>query len=210
MFVQSALSPTTSRIPPDSPTRPPLPADTVHFGGGFPGRKQGLTLSPGKEEEIKPAVNFIAQIEKREFDRKPHRWDLYYQIKGLKEAFRAGRFRFKLLKNGRQDIVGVSAIEYLTPGTPGLAPHNTDNAVYLHFLYLAKPHRGQGLGKWLARDLLAAAKRRGTDQVYLKVHNPDAMALYGKLGFRTVDRSSWLGNVDYLMRWATNGPVVIQ
>jgi putative acetyltransferase len=53
-------------------------------------------------------------------------------------------------------------------------------------MYIEKPARGLGLGKRLVEDLLAAARRSGFREVWLKTNSVliEAIALYQKYGFR--------------------------
>ncbi len=75
---------------------------------------------------------------------------------------------------------------YLDRGTDGFL------VVDIGFLVEA---RGMGLGRDLLRTIHAQARRAGASKVWLHVliHNPRAMALYERLGFRRVilDGAHW-------------------
>ncbi len=73
-------------------------------------------------------------------------------------------------------------------GCAGLRPLNPCR-VELCKMYLEKSARGQGLGKRLLDDLLAAARRSGFREVWLKTNSVliEAIALYKQYGFQPVD-----------------------
>jgi ribosomal-protein-alanine N-acetyltransferase len=53
---------------------------------------------------------------------------------------------------------------------------------------IAKPMRGRGLGRALLREVLAVARRRGVETVFLEVResNAPALGLYKRFGFSEV------------------------
>ena len=73
-------------------------------------------------------------------------------------------------------------------GCAGLRPLNPSR-VELCKMYIEKSARGQGLGKRLLKDLLAAARRSGFQEVFLLTNSvlTEAIALYKKYGFQPVD-----------------------
>jgi putative acetyltransferase len=82
---------------------------------------------------------------------------------------------FEIVEDATRRIVGCAG---LRPETPCRAE--------LCKMYIEKPARGLGLGKRLVEDLLAAARRSGFREVWLKTNSVliEAIALYQKYGFR--------------------------
>ena len=71
-------------------------------------------------------------------------------------------------------------------------------------MYIEKAARGKGLGKRLLLDLLAAARRSGFQEVWLKTNSAltEAIALYQRHGFQPVelDHRSEQCDAAYLLR----------
>ena len=71
-------------------------------------------------------------------------------------------------------------------------------------MYIEKAARGLGLGRRLLDDLLAAARRGGFREVWLKTNSvlTEAIALYERNGFQPVelDHLSEQCDVAYLLR----------
>jgi putative acetyltransferase len=88
-------------------------------------------------------------------------------------------------------------------GCVGLYPLNARRAE-LCKMYLEKSARGQGLGKRLLEDVLAAARRSGFREVWLETNSSltEAITLYRKYGFQPVDADHLLQRCDaaYLLR----------
>jgi len=88
-------------------------------------------------------------------------------------------------------------------GCAGLYPLNHARAE-LCKMYVLKAARGQGLGKQLLEDLLAAARRAGFQEVWLETNSvlTVATSLYKRYGFQRVEPDQLLPRCDqaYLLR----------
>jgi len=93
-------------------------------------------------------------------------------------------------------------------GCAGLRPINSRRAE-LCKMYLEKAARGQGLGKRLLEDLLAAARRSGFREVWLETNSvlTEAITLYKKYGFQRVNAEHLPPRCDqaYLLQLETDG-----
>ena len=100
---------------------------------------------------------------------------------------------FEVVEDAMQRIVGCAGLRPLTPCR-----------VELCKMYLEKSARGQGLGKRLLEELLAAARRSGFREVWLKTNSvlTEAITLYKKYGFQPVDAEHLPPRCDvaYLLR----------
>ena len=69
-------------------------------------------------------------------------------------------------------------------------------------MYLAEEYRGQGLGRRLFHHVLAEARRRGFQEIFLKTALvlTTAISLYERAGFRHVPDQKAGGNCDLVMR----------
>ena len=106
--------------------------------------------------------------------------------------FQRGGF-FQVVEDAGPRIVGCA----------GLYPLSAQRAE-LCKMYLEKPARGQGLGRQLLDEMLAAARRGGFAEVWLETNSvlTEAMALYRRYGFRPVDSDGLLPRCDaaFLLR----------
>jgi ribosomal protein S18 acetylase RimI-like enzyme len=101
---------------------------------------------------------------------------------------RKGAF-FVLLKG--EAVIGTVALH-----------HETDGICELCRMYLAPQYRGQGLGRRLLEHALREARERGFKEVRLKTASVlvEAISLYKKAGFSTVEGAETCGNCDLVMR----------
>ena len=85
---------------------------------------------------------------------------------------------FEVVEDAMNRIVGCAGLYPLNP-----------SRVELCKMYLEKSARGRGLGKRLLEDLLAAARRNGFREVWLKTNSVliEAITLYTRYGFQAVD-----------------------
>jgi putative acetyltransferase len=100
---------------------------------------------------------------------------------------------FEVVEDAEGRIVGCAGLYPLSP-----------QRVELGKMYLEKGARGQGLGKRLLEDLLAAARCGGFAEVWLETNSTlaEAIALYTKYGFEPIDAEALLPRCDqaYLLR----------
>jgi GNAT superfamily N-acetyltransferase len=101
---------------------------------------------------------------------------------------RKGAF-FALLKG--EGIIGTVALQ-----------HETDAICELCRMYLAPQYRGQGLGRRLLEHALREARERGFKEMRLKTASVlvEAISLYKRAGFSTVEGAVTCGNCDLVMR----------
>lgn len=66
-----------------------------------------------------------------------------------------------------------------------------DERYFLSKLYLRKDKRGRGIASQMLEKVFAEARSAGKKSVYLTVnkHNDHAVAVYEKVGFRTIDKT---------------------
>jgi putative acetyltransferase len=97
--------------------------------------------------------------------------------------------------DGTKRVVGCAGLYPLSPCRAELCK-----------MYILKSARGQGLGKRLLEDLLAAARRNGFAEVWLETNSvlTTATSLYKKYGFEPVSPDQLLPRCDeaYLLRFA--------
>ena len=101
---------------------------------------------------------------------------------------RKGAF-FVLLKG--EAVIGTVALH-----------HETDAVCELCRMYLASEYRGQGLGRKLLEHGVREARERGYKEMCLKTASVllEAISLYKRAGFRTVEGAVRCGNCDLEMR----------
>ena len=97
---------------------------------------------------------------------------------------------FFLLLDGER-VIGTVALHY-----------ETDAACELCRMYLEAQYRGQGLGRRLLEHSIHEARMRGFREVHLKTASVllEAIALYKRAGFVTVEGAEAGGNCDLVMR----------
>jgi putative acetyltransferase len=80
--------------------------------------------------------------------------------------------------------------------------HETDAVCELCRMYLEGRYRGQGLGRRLLEHSIAQARVRGFREVHLKTASVlvEAIDLYKRAGFVTVEGAEAGGNCDLVMR----------
>ena len=101
---------------------------------------------------------------------------------------RNGAF-FVLLKD--EAVIGTMALQ-----------HETDEICELCRMYLAPQYRGHGLGRRLLEHAVREARERGFKEMRLKTASVlvEAIFLYKRAGFRTVEGAVTCGNCDLVMR----------
>lgn len=84
---------------------------------------------------------------------------------------------------------GVILHEDQIAGTAGLY-RLSDTICELRKMYLAKEHRGRGLGKFLIDNMITIAKEKGYKFIELETASvlKEAIALYKKYGFKEFDK----------------------
>ena len=97
---------------------------------------------------------------------------------------------FFVLLNG-QEVIGTVALH-----------HETDALCELCRMYLAPQYRGQGVGRRLLEHSVREARESGFKEMYLKTASVlvEAIALYKRAGFITVEGVEASGNCDLVMR----------
>jgi putative acetyltransferase len=80
--------------------------------------------------------------------------------------------------------------------------HETDATCELCRMYLAPQYHGQGLGRRLLEHALREARERGFKEMRLKTASVlvEAISLYKRAGFSTVEGAVTCGNCDLVMR----------
>jgi GNAT superfamily N-acetyltransferase len=80
--------------------------------------------------------------------------------------------------------------------------HETDANCELCRMYLAPQYRGHGLGRRLLEHALREARERGFKEMRLKTASVlvEAISLYNRAGFSTVEGAVTCGNCDLVMR----------
>ncbi len=100
---------------------------------------------------------------------------------------------FEVVQDAAKRVVGCAGLYPLNPCRAELCK-----------MYIEKAARGLGLGRRLLDDLLAAARRGGFREVWLKTNSvlTEAIALYERNGFQPVelDHLSEQCDVAYLLR----------
>jgi putative acetyltransferase len=100
---------------------------------------------------------------------------------------------FEIVEDAAQRIVGCAGLYPLNPCRAELCK-----------MYLEKSARGQGLGRRLLEDVLAAARRGGFREVWLETNSvlTAAITLYRKYGFQPVDSDQFSPRCDaaFLLR----------
>jgi GNAT superfamily N-acetyltransferase len=118
-----------------------------------------------------------------ELDDDPARLDVAAVHEFISERSYWGRGRSRERVQGTIDgsrrIVGL----YLGDEQVGFARAITDGVTmgYLADVYVTEPHRGQGLGIELVREMIEGD---GAPEVHWLLHTRDAQELYERLGFR--------------------------
>jgi N-acetylglutamate synthase-like GNAT family acetyltransferase len=117
-------------------------------------------------------------------------------LEDLQQNYFRGGGTFEVVEDtGTKRIVGCA----------GLRPLSRQRAE-LCKMYVEQSARGQGLGKRLLEDLLAAARRSGFAEVWLETNSVLTVAtgLYRKYGFEPVQSEGLLPRCDeaYLLRLA--------
>jgi N6-L-threonylcarbamoyladenine synthase len=109
--------------------------------------------------------------------------------------------------------IGVFGLELL--GYAGLRVSPADFASDVLTIGVSKDQQGKGIGRRLMTELLAFAKRSGSEQVFLEVKesNAAAIALYKSLGFEQIDlRKKYYqpsGENAVVMKLLIDQPVVL-
>jgi N-acetylglutamate synthase-like GNAT family acetyltransferase len=101
-----------------------------------------------------------------------------------------GKGSFFVLLKG-EAIIGTVALH-----------HETQGICELCRMYLASAYRGQGLGRRLLEHGVRVARERGYKEICLKTASVlvEAISLYKRGGFRTVEGAVKCGNCDLEMR----------
>jgi putative acetyltransferase len=96
-------------------------------------------------------------------------------LNNIQELYFNNRGVFLVALDGAQ-VVGMGAIQYLD-----------DEVCELRRMHIVKEYQGQGLGKFIAHNLLTMAKKLGYKKMRLWVYSPEtqvaAVHLYKNLGF---------------------------
>lgn len=115
------------------------------------------------------------------------------ELDDLEANFFLGGGRFEVVENATRRVVGCA----------GLYPLD-DRRAELCKMYIERSARGQGLGKRLLENLLAAARRHGFREVWLETNSSltEAISLYTRYGFMPVEPDHLLPRCDqaYLLR----------
>jgi ribosomal protein S18 acetylase RimI-like enzyme len=108
----------------------------------------------------------------------------------IEANYGSGKGAFFLLVKG-EAIIGTVALH-----------HETDAVCELCRMYLASEYRGQGLGRKLLEHGVREARERGYKEMRLKTASVlvEAISLYKRAGFRTVEGVVRCGNCDLEMR----------
>jgi ribosomal protein S18 acetylase RimI-like enzyme len=108
----------------------------------------------------------------------------------LEANYGNGKGAFFVLLKG-EAVIGTVALH-----------HEADAVCELCRMYLASEHRGQGLGRKLLEHGVREAKERGYREMRLKTASVlvEAISLYKRAGFRTVEGAARCGNCDLEMR----------
>ncbi len=109
------------------------------------------------------------------------------ELDDLEANFFRGGGHFEVVEDSAGRIVGCA----------GLYPLSRQRAE-LCKMYLERSARGQGLGKRLLENLLAAARRNGFGEVWLETNSTltEAIALYTRYGFEPVEPEHLLPRCD--------------
>jgi len=124
-------------------------------------------------------------------------------IEARRERFRRHLNRTNLpiawIAHDRERVLGTAALrvadlpgyEYLTPWVSGV--------------FVLPEHRRRGIGSALCRHIEACALQMGHQQLYL--FTLDQRALYERLGWRCLDRGTWMGvTADVMTKNVANAP----
>ncbi len=97
---------------------------------------------------------------------------------------------FVVIENADGEIVGSIALHR----------HDSDTAE-LRKMYLARPARGQGIGKWMLEQALAEARQRGYRRVFLGTATVlrEAVGLYRRYGFKPITADAVAPRCDLMM-----------
>lgn len=104
-----------------------------------------------------------------------------FRVEVLQEQLSRPEQHLFLLHELEEKSLGFARINWDRP-----VPGTQYTGAELQKIYYLRGYTGKGLGSRLMRAVIAAVKNRGEPRLWLDVlkSNPDAMALYERLGFR--------------------------
>ena len=100
--------------------------------------------------------------------------DQLYEFNMAATGIADGRSLGVFLRDAKQSIVA------------GAAGHTWGDTCELRQIWVAEPHRRQGIGRGLLAEAEAEAVRRGCIQIILTTHSFQAPEFYEKLGFTPI------------------------
>lgn len=97
-----------------------------------------------------------------------------------------------------EDIIGTAAVRRFG-----------ENDCELKSMYLLERYHGRGLGRVMAKEIIAYAKKAGYEKMYLDTFSTSlkAIKLYKKLGFRECEPYHQAVRADVFMVLGLGGPI---
>ncbi len=152
----------------------------------------GFSMRLASQDDI-PAIRAVLLCVRLEYGVLGEHGASDTDLDDLESNFFRGGGCFEVVEDALKQIVGCAGLRPLNPCR-----------VELCKMYLERSARGRGLGKRLLDDLLAAARRSGFQEVWLKTNSllTEAIGLYTKHGFQPVDAEHLPPRCDaaYLLR----------
>jgi GNAT superfamily N-acetyltransferase len=122
------------------------------------------------------------EVRKIQFDEEPDPRDIgklddrIYEFNVAATGIADGRYLASFLKDETGEIYA------------GISGHTWGETCEIKLLWIAEPHRGQGLGSLLLSEAEREAARRGCKQIMLSTHSFQAPAFYAARGYREFGR----------------------
>ena len=133
-------------------------------------------IEPAKEQDLPQMVALLGELFGQEAEFQP---DPEAQLRGLRRIFAdPGQGCLLVAREGLEVLGMVSLLWSVSTALGG-------PAAWLEDLVVARPHRGQGLGKALVAAAVACGRERGMLRITLLTDGDNfrAQGLYGSLGF---------------------------